>query len=86
MKLLAFSTFDEVAGVFGTPIFVSNKGIAVRSFGDAVAQKGTPLHDHAGDYKLFQLGEYDTETGALISLPQPVFLHRASEFKEVSNG
>ena len=86
MTLLAFATFDEVAGVFGSPVFCANKGLAVRAFQDACAQKSSPLYSHASDYKLYHIGEFDTVTGALTSCPQPVFMHNAVEFKEVGNG
>lgn len=83
MILLAFSVYDEKAQVFGSPIFAVNKGLAVRSFGDAIAQTDSPLNKHASDFKLYHVGEFDTVSGALTSCPQPEFLHTAVEFKEV---
>ena len=84
MKLLVFSVFDDKAGVYGTPIFVNTRGVAVRSFSDAVQKEGSEFHKHAGDYKLYFLGEFDNCSGELIKLPSPDFVCHASDFIEAS--
>ena len=89
MKQMVFSVFDSVAAVYGNPIFVVNRGIAVRSFSDAVSDSASSLAKHAADYKLYFLGEFDTVSGELIKLRAPEFVCNASDFithKEVKNG
>lgn len=84
MKLLVMSVFDEKATVYGTPIFVPNRGVAVRSFSDAVQESGSQFAKHAGDYKLYCLGEFDNVSGELIKLSAPEFVCHAVDFvKEV---
>lgn len=46
-------------------------GLALRSFGDEVANRDSNLAKHPEDFALFHLGYYDDETGAVTSLPQP---------------
>ena len=83
MKLLAFSVFDEKAAVFGSPIFCATRGLAVRSFSDAVNQKDSPLYIHASDYKLYLVGEFDTVNGSFTVVTTPEFMYNALDFKEV---
>lgn len=80
MKLLAFSVYDEKAGVFGVPFCMAHRGLAIRAFSDLVADVNTTVHKHPSDFKLYTIGEFDDNSGALISLSQPEFLQNASDF------
>lgn len=80
MKLQVFSVFDEKGGSYGTPIFVVNRGVAVRSFSDAVLQEGSEFAKHAGDYKLYCIGNFDNVSGALDRLSVPEFICHAVDF------
>lgn len=87
MRLMVFAVYDEKAAAFAAPFCLTSKGLAVRSFADAVADKNTQLAKHPGEYKLYLLAEYDDNSGAFVSLPQPEFLSCGSEFiSEVKNG
>lgn len=77
-----FAVYDVKGCAYGTPMFVVTRGIAVRGFADAVAKPETGLNQHPGDYSLYELGEYDPNSGRITSLDQPLFLHSASEFVE----
>jgi len=66
--LLAFSIFDAAAEAFLPPMFMDTKGMAIRSFADAVNQEGTPFCLHAADYTLFHVGTFDQSTGELRSV------------------
>lgn len=67
MKLLAFSVFDAAAGIYNPPIFAATKGLALRGFIEAVNDSNSSLSKHLADYTLFQIGEYDDNTGELTS-------------------
>ena len=84
MIQLVFSVFDEKAGVYGNPIFVAKRGAAVRSFSDAVQEEGSKFAKHAGDYKLYYLGDFDNVSGELIKLKAPEFVAHASDYVEVN--
>ena len=43
MKLQIFSVYDDKAAVFGTPIFLPHKGIAVREFSDIALDKSSSI-------------------------------------------
>ncbi len=64
MKLLAFSIFDAAAEAFLPPMFMDTKGMAIRSFADAVNQEDSAFGRHAGDYTLFYIGSFDQLTGS----------------------
>lgn len=60
---------DRVADAFSVPSFVQNLGAAIRQFGDEVKRPSTDgrpnhLYDHADDFDLYQLGEYNDDTGS----------------------
>ena len=64
MKYRIVTIRDRAADVFGIPSFVMSLGAAVRSFGDEVNKKdGSPLSGHPEDFDLYELGEYDDDTG-----------------------
>ena len=84
MNLLVFSVFDDKGGVYGNPIFVNNRAVAVRSFSDAVQAEGSNFAKHAADYKLYYLGSFDNVSGELIKLNVPEFVCHAPDFVEVT--
>lgn len=63
--LKMFSVFDQAVGSFDAPWFAAAKGQAARMFGDAVLSEKGPMSKHPGDYRLFYLGEFDEQTGAV---------------------
>jgi len=71
--LKVFAVFDIKAEAYGKPIFQATEGLARRGFEEACMQDG-PLSQYPGDYKLFELGTYDPNTGKFESLPQPKYL------------
>lgn len=61
MKVLAVR--DAQLGAFMQPFFTQSIGVAVRSFADEVNRQESPMNAHPDDYELFEIGEYDEETG-----------------------
>lgn len=58
-----FAVRDSKAQAFLQPFFSVSTGAAVRAFGDAVNEGNSPLAKHPEDYLLFELGEFDDNTG-----------------------
>lgn len=81
MKLKACSIYDKRAQAYGPPMCYPTLGVAERSFSDAVNDAGTTLHKHPEDYQLYELGEFDTETGEYTQKPARV-LCEAWQFKQ----
>lgn len=62
---------DRAIDSFGTPFFVQALGQAVRSFTDEVNRADSELGRHSEDYDLYEIGEFDSDTGAVNSMERP---------------
>jgi len=83
---LAFSVYDDKAGVFSPPFFMVNKALAIRFFGELVLDVKTAIAKHPSDFKLFYVGTFNEQAGELSGL-KPDFLCTASDMTQgVSNG
>lgn len=70
MKLVIVVVRDRSADVFAQPMFVANRGSAIRSFADQVndsRDEKNILNRHPEDFDLFELGTYDDSTGLFES-------------------
>lgn len=74
-----FSVFDSKAGAYLTPFFCVNRAVAVRSFRAAVQDEDSDFHRYAGDYTLFELGEWNSQDGVWVPLVAKENLGLASE-------
>lgn len=79
--LKVVSVRDSAVEAFYPPTFVQAIGLAVRSFGDEVRKEESALHAHPEDYELFLVGEFDTDSGSLLPLPNPERLARGVDYK-----
>lgn len=79
-KRKAFAVYDTQVGAFLAPFFLQTAGQAVRSFMDASKDPNMEFSKHPGDYTLFELAEYDEETGKFTNLPTPHSLGTALQF------
>lgn len=80
MKFKIFSIYDSKAESFNTPMFLPAEGQAIRTFEDAVNEKGSPMNTHPEDYTLFLLGEFDTDLGSVEAEPTPKSLGLAQGY------
>lgn len=86
MKYKVVTVRDRAADLFGQPNFVLSLGVAIRSFGDNVkvpstADRPNPLYDHADDFDLFLLAEYDDETGEFQNEERPKQIAVGKDYK-----
>lgn len=77
MKL--FSVRDVKADSFGAPMSMATRGLAKRSFGDACMSKDSELNRYPSDYSLYELAEYEPNSGTIIPHPTPVYIQSAAE-------
>ncbi len=77
-----FSVFDSKVGAFLTPFFSPNRATALRSFITACQDSKSDFHRYAGDYTLFELGEWSPEKGEFKQHEAKVNLGLASQFIE----
>lgn len=80
MKL--FAVRDVKADAFGAPMSIATKGLALRSFGDACCSPSSELARFPADYMLYEIGEYEPNSGKLIGHDVPVFVASAVEMIE----
>ena len=59
-----------------------SKGEAIRAFSNTVNSPESQFSKHPGDYTLFEIGEYDEETGTLIPHQSKISLGCAIEHKK----
>lgn len=71
MKHIIVAVRDRQLDAFMRPFTAATIGQAVRAFSDEVNRQGSELNQHPEDYELYQLGEFDDDTGALLQ-PLPV--------------
>ena len=67
--------FDEVAGTYSAPMTFANDEAGKRYI-QIQAKKGDPIIE---DVKLYKIGEYDSETGKMSLLNEPVLLIRGDQ-------
>lgn len=69
MMMKMFAVFDSKASTFGLPFADQREEAAIRNFGDAVRDGSNPnnlWHKHPEDFSLFQVGEFDMNSGELL--------------------
>lgn len=65
MKHRLFLIRDTKAELYSQLLSYPANGVALRQFADAVNDKGSDYGKHPEDYNLFQVGEYDDQTGVV---------------------
>ena len=75
-----FAVYDVQAESYMKPIFTPTKGLAVRSFMDAVNDPNSPFAKYPDDFRLCEIGTFDESTGALVSYEHPEPLGYAREY------
>lgn len=66
-----FSIFDSKIGTYNVPFFCVTEAEAIRSFSYVINQDPeSVVYQYAEDYFLYQIGEFDQETGSVRSVPQ----------------
>ena len=80
MSKVVVAVRDLKASAFLHPHFQVSKGVAIRSFSDAVHDKQSMISQHPQDYQLYLLGELDEASGHLTALELPELLCSAIDF------
>lgn len=77
MKL--FAVRDVKAEAYGAPMSIATKGLAIRSFGDACLDPKCEFARFPADYMLYEIAEYDPNSGSIVPHKVPLFVASASE-------
>ncbi|QXP07926.1 MAG: nonstructural protein [Arizlama microvirus] len=80
MKLKLFTCYDSKLEAYMQPFFMTTRGQALRAFTDTVNDPSSIFAKHPEDYTLFEIGEYDDQTGDISMNQAKVSLGIAIEF------
>lgn len=83
MKLVLCSVKDRAADAFGRPMFVPSIGVAIRSFSDEINRQDAEnqLFNHPDDFDLYEMGEFDDNTGLFALHDQPKLVSLGKQVK-----
>lgn len=78
MLIEVFSVFDMQTNAFSNPFYCQTKGLALRSFMDAVSDPQSPFHRHPDDFALFRVATFDNVECKFenLNVPERVALAR----------
>jgi len=80
-KLSVYAVYDSKVQYFHQPMFMRNKGEALRSWELVANEKDHAISRHPEDFNLFELGEYDDQTGQITMHKAPISIGLAAQFK-----
>jgi len=83
MKQIICTVKDRAADAYGRPMFVPSTGVAIRSFSDEINRNNADnqLFNHPDDFDLYELGEFDDNTGLFALHEQPKLLSLGKQVK-----
>lgn len=67
MKTKVCVIYDSKIGYYESPMFFRTRADAIRAFSDVANDTGTKFFKHGGDFTMFEVAEYDDETGSFIN-------------------
>lgn len=77
-----YSIRDVKTG-YMNPVIEPNNSVATRNFANAVMQGTGVLYSHAGDFDLYKLADFDSDSGVITPVVPPEFVVSAASLKEV---
>jgi hypothetical protein len=83
MKQIICTVKDRAADAYGRPMFVPSAGVAIRSFSDEINRNNADnqLYNHPDDFDLYELGEFDDNSGLFALHEQPKLLSLGKQVK-----
>jgi len=82
MKHKVYAIQDAIAGAFQLPFTTVNEPTAIRMAANAVNQEGTLINLNPSDFRLFNLGEFDDQSGKIEALDIPQHVCDMHELKQ----
>lgn len=76
-----YTILDSKSGYIGLSLDHSDQ-TATRNFQLAIRQPGTLMNQFPEDYRLFKVGEFDTESGQLDPYLKPEFVYQGVKSSE----
>lgn len=86
MKKEIFSIYDKIAQIYHNPVYLINKGIAIRQAQDQFKNPDSEIAQHPEDFILFHIGTFEDTTAKITMLEIPETVLKFWEIQEdVSN-
>lgn len=85
MILKIYSVYDTKVRVFHAPFFTPSRTEAERFLCRAVKDLASDYKEFTSDYVLFELGEFDNESGDFVIHQAPQNFGPLTQFQEVKN-
>jgi len=85
MKTQMFSVLDNVSKVFGLPFFQPRVEIAKRAVSDLVNDGVSLASKHPEDFSLYRVGQFDDETGLVVSMEKVDLVCHLTSLKVVKS-
>lgn len=76
-----FAVRDTKVGVFQKPFLMRNAAEAIRGFESVVNDHNTEFYRYPDDFTLYQMAEFDEETGVITQSTDPQILVNAVELR-----
>ena len=77
-----FAVYDSKVEAYLSPFIMQTRGQALRAFTDTVNDPNTNFFKHPEDYTLFEIGDWDEQSGSYVMHPAKTSLGVAIEFKK----
>lgn len=82
MEVKVFSVYDVKTAAYGQPFFSPTRASAQRAFIGACSDRSTMLGQHPQDFRLFELGTFDDQSGLLSSINPDFVMEGVSNAQE----
>lgn len=82
MKKKLFAVHDAKIGLYAEPFFLLTTADAVRGWITVSNDQNTQIGKYPEDFTLFELGEYDDETGVVANHQVPLSLGLALNYRK----
>lgn len=83
MKTKLFSVRDSKSEAYLPPLNFRSRGEAIRAFSASANDVNHNFNRYAEDFFMFEIGEFDDETGFISVHAQPIALGSAVDFKNI---
>jgi len=74
MKTKVFAVYDSAVGAYMKPVHFNTRGEALRTWLDLSQDDTCQFKKHPADFTLFEIAEYNEETGRFENLHTPLSL------------
>lgn len=83
MILRVYAIYDKKSKLYNQVIFSQNAGCAMRSYTSLVFERSNMMSRFPADYDIYDIGEFDDNSGKLSGCDAPVFICSLESLAEI---